>query len=53
MLTMTPSTVAPFANSANNKPTNQYLLSIGRVFHKITLNIDAITVTRYRPRYAI
>ncbi|XP_026474994.1 GATOR complex protein DEPDC5 isoform X3 [Ctenocephalides felis] len=51
MLTMTPSTVAPFANPASNTVTNQYLLSIGRVFHKITLNVDAITVTRYRPRH--
>ena len=29
----------------------EYLLSIGRIFHKITLNDSIITVTRYRPRH--
>jgi hypothetical protein len=33
------------------EPTEEYLLSIGRVFHKISLSGSAITVTRYRPRY--
>lgn len=30
--------------------TKEYLLSIGRIFHKITLNGSVITVTGYRPR---
>nr|CAD7589464.1 unnamed protein product [Timema genevievae] len=33
------------------EPTEEYLLSIGRVFHKISLSGSAITVTRYRPRH--
>lgn len=28
----------------------EYLLSIGRIFHKISLSGNAISVTRYRPR---
>ncbi|XP_063239930.1 GATOR complex protein Iml1 isoform X2 [Bacillus rossius redtenbacheri] len=31
--------------------SEEYFLSIGRVFHKISLNGSAITVTRYRPRH--
>ncbi|KAM7355220.1 GATOR complex protein Iml1 isoform 3-T3 [Cochliomyia hominivorax] len=31
--------------------TKEYLLSIGRIFHKITLNGSVITVTGYRPRH--
>uniref|UniRef100_A0A182PF51 DEP domain-containing protein n=1 Tax=Anopheles epiroticus TaxID=199890 RepID=A0A182PF51_9DIPT len=31
--------------------TKEYLLSIGRIFHRITLSGSAITVTRYRPRH--
>lgn len=30
--------------------TQKYLLSIGRIFHKISLCGSTITVTRYRPR---
>lgn len=33
-----------------NEANKEYLLSIGRIFHKITLNDSVITVTRYRPR---
>ncbi|PSN43947.1 DEP domain-containing protein 5 [Blattella germanica] len=33
------------------EPTEEYFLSIGRVFHKISLSGSAITVTRYRPRH--
>ncbi|XP_066997885.1 GATOR complex protein Iml1 isoform X2 [Anabrus simplex] len=33
------------------EPTEEYFLSIGRVFHKIALSGSAITVTRYRPRH--
>nr|CAD7570654.1 unnamed protein product [Timema californicum] len=33
------------------EPTEEYLLSIGRVFHKISLSGSEITVTRYRPRH--
>uniref|UniRef100_A0A1I8PYI3 DEP domain-containing protein n=1 Tax=Stomoxys calcitrans TaxID=35570 RepID=A0A1I8PYI3_STOCA len=36
----------PFAEQ-----TKEYLLSIGRIFHKITLNGSVITVTGYRPRH--
>lgn len=31
--------------------SKEYLLSIGRIFHKIALNDSIITVTRYRPRH--
>lgn len=31
--------------------TKEYLLSIGRIFHKITLTGSEIKVTRYRPRH--
>ncbi|KAJ6644516.1 GATOR complex protein Iml1 [Pseudolycoriella hygida] len=37
--------------SNTNKSVKEYLLSIGRIFHKITLNDSEITVTRYRPRH--
>lgn len=30
--------------------SKEYILSIGRIFHKITLNGSVITVTGYRPR---
>ncbi|XP_035917086.1 GATOR complex protein Iml1 isoform X3 [Anopheles stephensi] len=33
------------------EPTKEYLLSIGRIFHRISLSGSAITVTRYRPRH--
>jgi hypothetical protein len=33
------------------EPTKEYLLSIGRIFHKIALSGSTITVTRYRPRH--
>ena len=32
------------------EPTKEYLLSIGRIFHKISLSGSVITVTGYRPR---
>ncbi|XP_029163767.1 GATOR complex protein DEPDC5 isoform X1 [Nylanderia fulva] len=32
-------------------PKEEYLLSIGRIFHKISLFDNSITVTRYRPRH--
>lgn len=41
------SVVAPM--SVEN--TKEYLLSIGRIFHKITLNCSEIKITRYRPRH--
>lgn len=34
-----------------SEPTKEYLLSIGRIFHKIVLNESVITVTRFRPRH--
>lgn len=39
------------ARSVNIEPREEYLLSIGRIFHKISLCGNAITVTRYRPRH--
>lgn len=33
------------------EPLKEYLLSIGRIFHKITLTNSEIKVTRYRPRH--
>ncbi|KAG4066905.1 hypothetical protein HA402_009007 [Bradysia odoriphaga] len=36
---------------STNKGIKEFLLSIGRIFHKITLNDSEITVTRYRPRH--
>ncbi|KPJ01766.1 DEP domain-containing protein 5 [Papilio xuthus] len=47
-----PSKVAPqYGKPANSAPTKRYLLSIGRIFHKLTLVGSTITVTRYRPRH--
>ncbi|XP_041977635.1 GATOR complex protein Iml1 isoform X2 [Aricia agestis] len=43
-----PSRVAPTTAPV---PAKCYLLSIGRVFHKLTLVGSTITVTRYRPRH--
>ncbi|XP_058120820.1 GATOR complex protein Iml1 [Anopheles ziemanni] len=48
-----------FSNAASSvlrrqppqEPTKEYLLSIGRIFHRISLSGSAITVTRYRPRH--
>ncbi|XP_017880902.1 GATOR complex protein DEPDC5 isoform X2 [Ceratina calcarata] len=34
-----------------SEPREEYLLSIGRIFHKISLFDNSITVTRYRPRH--
>lgn len=33
-----------------SEPKEEYLLSIGRIFHKISLFDNSITITRYRPR---
>ncbi|XP_032513466.1 GATOR complex protein Iml1 isoform X2 [Danaus plexippus] len=46
-----PSKVAPQSSKLTNAPTKRYLLSIGRIFHKLTLVGSTITVTRYRPRH--
>ncbi|CAH2074269.1 unnamed protein product, partial [Iphiclides podalirius] len=46
-----PSKVAPQSGKPSNAPTKRYLLSIGRIFHKLTLVGSTITVTRYRPRH--
>ncbi|GBP54568.1 GATOR complex protein DEPDC5 [Eumeta japonica] len=47
-----PSKVAPqYGKQKNTAPTKRYLLSIGRIFHKLTLVGSTITVTRYRPRH--
>lgn len=35
---------------ANSEPSQDYILSIGRIFHKITLTGSVITVTSFRPR---
>jgi hypothetical protein len=37
--------------AAEVEKTREYLLSIGRIFHKITLTGSEIKVTRYRPRH--
>lgn len=37
-------------NVDKEKDKQEYLLSIGRVFHKISLDGSTINVTRYRPR---
>ncbi|KAK6638354.1 hypothetical protein RUM44_008783 [Polyplax serrata] len=39
------------SHSNVNEPSEEYLLSIGRIFHKISLSGSSITVTRYRPRH--
>ncbi|XP_043477241.1 GATOR complex protein Iml1 isoform X9 [Leptopilina heterotoma] len=36
---------------SESEPKEEYLLSIGRIFHKISLCGNCITVTRYRPRH--
>lgn len=41
------SVVAPLAM----EQAKEFLLSIGRIFHKITLNGSEIKITRYRPRH--
>lgn len=47
-----PSKVAPqHSKPVNQAPTKRFLLSIGRIFHKLTLVGSTITVTRYRPRH--
>lgn len=47
-----PSKVAPQTGKpVNGAPAKRYLLSIGRIFHKLTLVGSTITVTRYRPRH--
>ena len=40
--------ILPNKHSVND---NEYLLSIGRIFHKIVLKGSTITVTGYRPRH--
>ncbi|XP_043495454.1 GATOR complex protein Iml1 isoform X3 [Polistes fuscatus] len=49
-------TAAPISSvmrgrQAESEPKEEYLLSIGRIFHKISLYGNSITVTRYRPRH--
>ncbi|XP_013146136.1 PREDICTED: DEP domain-containing protein 5 isoform X6 [Papilio polytes] len=46
-----PSKVAPQCGKPASAHTKRYLLSIGRIFHKLTLVGSTITVTRYRPRH--
>lgn len=38
-------------NTADLETFEEYLLSIGRIFHRIKLQGSTITVTRYRPRH--
>lgn len=45
----TPSSVVG-PRTTDMDPSEEYLLSIGRVFHRISLKGSCITVTRYRPR---
>ncbi|KAK2575080.1 hypothetical protein KPH14_008813 [Odynerus spinipes] len=49
-------TAAPISSvmrgrQTESEPKEEYLLSIGRIFHKISLFGNSITVTRYRPRH--
>ncbi|XP_015177814.1 PREDICTED: DEP domain-containing protein 5 isoform X2 [Polistes dominula] len=49
-------TAAPISSvmrgrQTESEPKEEYLLSIGRIFHKISLYGNSITVTRYRPRH--
>jgi hypothetical protein len=39
------------AQSTPHEHTKEYVLSIGRIFHKINLTGSEIKVTRYRPRH--
>ncbi|XP_076220705.1 GATOR complex protein Iml1 isoform X7 [Nomia melanderi] len=53
----TPGSAVPAISSVmrgrqtESEPKEEYLLSIGRIFHKISLFDNSITVTRYRPRH--
>lgn len=38
-------------SSLPTESTKEYVLSIGRIFHKINLTGSEIKVTRYRPRH--
>ncbi|KZC10817.1 DEP domain-containing protein 5 [Dufourea novaeangliae] len=55
--TNTPGSAVPAISSVmrgrqtESEPKEEYLLSIGRIFHKISLFDNCITVTRYRPRH--
>ena len=46
----TPSSVVG-PRTTDMDPSEEYLLSIGRIFHRISLKGSCITVTRYRPRH--
>lgn len=46
----TPSSVVG-PRTTDMDPSEEFLLSIGRIFHRISLKGSCITVTRYRPRY--
>ncbi|EDW68837.2 GATOR complex protein Iml1 isoform X3 [Drosophila virilis] len=46
-----PTTSAVLPLKASCELNREYLLSIGRIFHKITLSGSVITVTGYRPRH--
>ncbi|XP_026277578.1 GATOR complex protein Iml1 isoform X3 [Frankliniella occidentalis] len=46
----TPSSVVG-PRTTDMEPSEEYLLSIGRIFHRISLKGSCITVTRYRPRH--
>ncbi|XP_017781938.1 PREDICTED: DEP domain-containing protein 5 isoform X2 [Nicrophorus vespilloides] len=47
----TGSLVRKRTTNAEAEQTKTYFLSIGRLFHKISLTGNSITVTRYRPRH--
>ncbi|KFM77251.1 DEP domain-containing protein 5, partial [Stegodyphus mimosarum] len=44
-------TSALFKGQQKSEPLEEYLLSIGRIFHKLNLDGPRITVTQYRPRH--
>lgn len=45
------STLMRGVHQVETEASEEYLLSIGRIFHRIKLTGSTITVTRYRPRY--
>ncbi|CAL1534400.1 unnamed protein product [Lymnaea stagnalis] len=40
-----------FMRAVKQDPMEEYYMSIGRIYHKVTFNGQAIKVTRYRPRH--
>lgn len=47
---LNPKMRGPMLRKNVNESDESYYLSIGRLFHKISLSVNTISVTRYRPR---